>query len=128
MGTSPGRIDPSLSASDFPFCFTGLPQPTDRSIDGRDLTSLLTEGAPSPHEQLFYFPVLGSLPEAVRDERFKLLRSTGVPGRDRPHLTRVDADIENHDLRAKHPEVASRLTAALEAKREEFQRNVRGWR
>jgi len=106
----------------------GLPLPTDRLIDGRDLTALLTQGAPSPHEQLFYFPVFGSLPEAVRDERFKLLRSSGVLGRDRPHMTRLDADRESHDLRSRYPETASRLAAALEAKREEFAQNLRGWR
>jgi len=62
----------------------GLPLPQDRMIDGRDLSAVLTSGAASPHEQLFYFPVFGSLPEAVRDARFKLLRSSGDAGRDRP--------------------------------------------
>lgn len=106
----------------------GLPLPADRAIDGRDLSALLEDGGASPHEQLFYFPVIGSLPEAVRDERFKLLRSSGDLGRDRPQLTRLDADIEAHDLRSKHPAVAARLEAALAAKREEFESNLRGWR
>ena len=106
----------------------GLPLPQDRMIDGRDLSAVLTSGAASPHEQLFYFPVFGSLPEAVRDARFKLLRSSGDAGRDRPHLTRLDADIEAHDLRSKHPEVAAKLEAALAAGREEFETNLRGWR
>jgi arylsulfatase A-like enzyme len=133
----PGRV-PAGAVSDaiamnidvFPtlLSLAGLPLPQDRAIDGRDLTSLLMGGAESPHERLFYFPVFGSLPEAVRDDRFKLLRSTGDPGRDRPHLTRLDADIEAHDLRAKHPAVAARLEAALAAKREEFETNPRGWR
>lgn len=105
----------------------GLPLPDDRTIDGRDLVPVLTADADSPHEHLFYFPVLGALPEAVRDDRYKLLRSTGVLQRDRSHLSRLDADSEAHDLRTRHPDVAARLTAALEAQRHDFETNPRGW-
>ena len=106
----------------------GLPPPEDRVLDGRDLSGLLASGEASPHQYLFYFPLLASQPEAVRDARFKYLLATGDPGRDRPHLTRIDADLEAHDLRQKHPEVARRLAAALEAKRQEIAENPRGWR
>jgi len=106
----------------------GMALPSDREIDGRDLTPLLTAGGASPHEQLFYFPVVGALPEAVRNDGFKLLRASGDAGRDRPHLTRLGADAESHDLRAKHPGVAAELEAALAAKRAEFESNPRGWR
>ena len=106
----------------------GLPLPEDRLVDGRDLMPVLQAGAPSPHERLYYFPVTGTLPDAVRDARFKLLRSTGDWGRDRPHLTRLAFDQEAHDLRRRYPEVTQRLTAALQTKRQEFERNPRGWR
>jgi arylsulfatase A-like enzyme len=105
----------------------GLPLPPDREIDGRDLTGVWRSGAASPHEELFYFPVLSSEPDAVRDQRFKLLGSTGDVGRDRPHLTRLDVGLEAHDLRRKRPEVARRLGAALETKRAGIRENPRGW-
>jgi len=136
----PGRIPPSESAAmamntDFLPTLLGLagvPLPADRVIDGRDLTPLFTEGAPSPHEYLYYLapslfasePVVG----AVRDARFKYLVSSGDQGRDRPHLTRLDADRENHDLRHKHPAEAARLAAAAQAMQEALSMNVRGWR
>lgn len=104
-----------------------LPLPDDRRVDGRDLMPVLRHGRSSPHERLYYFPVVGGLPNAVRDAGFKLLLSTGDPGRDRPHLTRLDADREAHDLRRRHPAVAEGLMDALRAKRLEFERNPRGW-
>ncbi len=106
----------------------GLPLPDDRAIDGRDLGSLLTRNAPSPHDYLFYFPIVGSEPGAVRDATFKYLASTKDPGRDRPHLTRIAGDVEAHDQRAHHPDVAAELAEVLEAKRVEFRTNARGWR
>ena len=106
----------------------GTKPPGDRTIDGRDLDRVWTGGADSPHDELFYFPVLSSEPDAVRDDRFKLLGETGVPGRNRPHLTRLDADAEAHDLRMKHPEDASRLGERLASMREEIRENPRGWR
>ena len=133
----PGRLPADVVSNEmamnidiFPtlLSLAGLPLPKDRTIDGRDLSALLETDGASPHDQLFYFPMVGSLPEAVRDERFKLLRSSGDLGRDRPHLTRLDADSEAHDLRSKHPAEAARLEAVLAAKREEFEHNLRGWR
>jgi arylsulfatase/uncharacterized sulfatase len=55
----------------------GLPLPTDRAIDGADLTAVWRSGAASPHDLLFYFPTIGASPAAVRDARFKYLRETG---------------------------------------------------
>ena len=133
----PGRVPQGVVTAEmamnidvFPtlLALAGLPLPDDRVIDGRDLTALLTRGAPSPHERLFYFPTIGGLPEAVRDAKFKYLRSTGVVGRDRPHLSRLDADIEAHDLRKRFPDVERRLAADLAALRDEFEDDVRGWR
>jgi len=132
----PGHIPPGetdamgMNIDVFPtlLALAGIPLPSDRTIDGRDLDRVWTGGADSPHDELFYFPVLSSEPDAVRDDRFKLLGETGVPGRNRPHLTRLDADAEAHDLRMKHPEDASRLGERLASMREEIRENPRGWR
>lgn len=132
----PGHIEPAetdamgMNIDFFPTLLelAGLPLPSDRTIDGRDLGAVWQNGAGSPHEELYYFPVLSSEPDAVRDARFKLLGSSGDVGRDRPHLTRLDRDLEAHDLRAKHPEVASRLSARLGEMRAEIRANPRGWR
>ena len=136
----PGRIPPSESGAmamntDFLPTLLGLagvPLPSDRVIDGRDLTPVFTRSASSPHEYLYYLapsllpsgPVVG----AVRDARFKYLVSSGDRGRDRPHLTRLDADRENHDLRHKHPADAERLATAARAMQEALSMNARGWR
>ena len=132
----PGRIPAresdamAMNIDLFPtfLALAGLPEPSDRTIDGRDLSATWLQGAESPHDHLYYFPTLSPEPDAVRDARFKLLGSTGIPGRDRPHLTRLDADAEAHDLRARHPDVAERLGDALAAMRAEIDANPRGWR
>jgi arylsulfatase A-like enzyme len=132
----PGRVPPgetdamAMNIDLFPtlLALAGLPLPTDRTIDGRDLSDVWERGAPSPHDELYYFPVLSSEPDAVRDSRFKLLGESGNLGRNRPHLTRLDVGIEAHDLRAKHPDVARRLGARLDAMRDDVRANPRGWR
>lgn len=135
----PGRIAPGESSSmamntdlmPTLLGLAGVPLPGDRVIDGRDIAPLLTQGAESPHEYLYYFPMsLVGGPEvgAVRDARFKYLVSSGDVGRDRPHLTRLDADRENHDLRKLFPEDAERLAAAAQAMEDALRGNVRGWR
>ena len=79
-------------------------------------------------ERLFYFPVLGARPDAVRDERFKYLRESGDAGRSKPQLTRLDLDEESHNLAARFPEETERLRAALEAMDTEVSANPRGWK
>jgi arylsulfatase A-like enzyme len=71
---------------------------------------------------------IGEEPDAVRDARFKYLRSTGDEGRDRPHLSDVADDAEAHDLHRKHPEAARRLADALDAMQRGVAENPRGWR
>lgn len=107
----------------------GLPTPDDREIDGRDLSQVFADpdGA-SPHEALFYFPVLQSEPVAVQDERFRYRLSTGDVGRDRPHLTLAGDNAEAHDLRRLYPDDATRLDAMLDSMRAEIARAPRGWR
>jgi uncharacterized sulfatase len=133
----PGRVpagtvtsEPAMNTDLFPtlLSLAGIRLPTDREIDGRNLTELIEGRAASPHNALFFFPVLDSLPGAVRFGSFKYLHSTGDLGRDRAHLSRVDADAEAHDLSRLYPEETQRLGTLLDAMRERIEANPRGWR
>ena len=109
----------------------GLPLPEDRQVDGRDLSGLLlgeSEEA-SPHDLLFYFPVLGGgAPAGARSARFKYLTSTGDMGRDKAILTDVRLDQENHNLIRRYAEEAARLGGAVDSFSAELAENPRGWR
>lgn len=133
----PGRVEagresaePAMNTDLFPtlHALAGLPLPADREIDGRDLSPLLQGTGGSPREHLFFYPVLDSLPGAVRSGRFKYRLATGDLGRDRPHLSRVDADAEAHELSRLHPDEAKRLAGVLESTRQRVAANPRGWR
>ena len=109
----------------------GVPLPQDRVVDGRDLSALLTgeKEEASPHDLLFYFPVIGgSAPAAARNARFKYLASTGDTGRDKATLTDVHLDQENHNLIRRYPEEAARLGEAVDSFSAELVENPRGWR
>jgi hypothetical protein len=132
----PGRIEAAAVSSElgmntdfFPTLLTlaGLPLPTDRVIDGRDLGPMLAGRTASPHSALYFFPVFETLPGAVRSPRFKYLLSTGDTGRDRPHLSRVDADAEAHELSGLFPREAKRHAAMLERMRGRIEHDPRGW-
>lgn len=138
-----GRVDetPAMQIDVFPtlLSLAGLPLPDDRTIDGIDLSTLLVgdafapEGTPAaaPAEvlarPLYFFPVTDSRPDAVRLGVFKWKRATGDWGRDRGHLSRVDLDVEAHDLSSLSPRVAEDLARRLEAMRAEVGERPRGW-
>ncbi len=133
----PGRIAPGqvtdamgMNTDLFPtlLSLAGLPSPADRVLDGRDLTPVLTEGAGSPHEVLYYFPVSDGLPAGARGPRFKYLASTGDVGRDKPILTDLALDQEAHNLIGLFPEEGARLRAAVEELSASIEENPRGWR
>ncbi|MGI9591163.1 MAG: sulfatase-like hydrolase/transferase [Myxococcota bacterium] len=132
----PGRVPPRVSGEPamntdlFPtlLALAGLPLPPDRVIDGHDRTVLLEGRGDAADAPIFFFPTTDSLPGAVRQGRFKYLRSTGDLGRDRPHLTRVDADAEAHDLSQLYPEERARLAKLLDDMRAQVAANGRGWR
>lgn len=93
----------------------GADLPTDRTIDGRDVTALLVDpGAPSPHDAFFYY-WMDDL-EAVRDRRWKLhLAKHGTPCVE---LYDLDTDpTERHDRAAEEPEVMTHLQGFAEAAR-----------
>ncbi len=63
----------------------GIPNPQGVELDGRDISALLTRGAPSPHDQLFLFN--DEDVAAVRTQRWKyghallLSRQPGIDGK-----------------------------------------------
>jgi arylsulfatase A-like enzyme len=132
---TPGRVSNAMAMNIdlFPtlLSIAGVPLPGDRVIDGRSLNRLLTgeQESNSPHDLLFYFPVLrGSSPAAARDARFKYQVSTGDTGRDKASLTDVHRDQEGHNLIRRFPKEGERFDEAIASFRAELAENPRGWR
>ncbi|MEO1055952.1 MAG: sulfatase [Actinomycetota bacterium] len=88
--------------------------PTDRVIDGRDISALWFDDAPSPHDAFFYYR-MNDL-EAVRSGRWKLHFSK--KGDERRALYDLDADVgESIDVIDQHPDVVAALEALAERAR-----------
>jgi arylsulfatase A-like enzyme len=114
-----------------------LPLPEDRIIDGRSLRDMLEQGAPSPHEYLYYFA--GEKLMALRDRQYKYHDERDVAYvtadmpltprvRKGPWLFNTETDFnESYDISMKKTDVAERLQAVLDDKREEMSQNLRGW-
>lgn len=92
----------------------GAELPTDRVMDGVDLTPLVTGvERTAAHDYLFF---RSGAAQAVRDERWKLMVSAPPDGLPRKEwLFDLSADGEWTDLLAQHPDVAARLRGVLEA-------------
>ena len=88
--------------------------PTDRILDGRDITGLLLAQpeARSPHDAFYYY--WQDELQAVRSGRWKLFRQNG-------ELYDLDADIgETRDVASEHPDVVVRLTNLFEIAAEDL--------
>lgn len=94
--------------------------PTDRVIDGRDITEMWTRGAASPHDVLYFFDENDLA--AVRDARFKLALKTYYRGNAMSYrqfggikLFDLQQDMaESYDVGMRHPEAVQRLLALAE--------------
>jgi arylsulfatase A len=115
-----------------------LPPPPDRLLDGRSILPVLTRGAPSPHDYLYYYD--GERLFAVRDARFKYRGPAGVLyGTDQIPIgismpmkewlfdlgndPREAYDTSNHN-----PQDVVRLRGAFEARNHAMAENMRGWK
>lgn len=91
----------------------GAEPPADRRIDGLSVLSMVTEGAPSPHEQIFweYNKQL-----AVRQGKWKLVlngREDFGRAADEVHLANLEADPgERVNLADQEPDLTQELTRA----------------
>ncbi len=138
---SGGRVETAMAMGTdlFPTMLDilALPAPNDRVIDGRSLRQVLSDGAESPHQYLYYYD--GETLFAVRDQRFKYRAPGGVfyatdetamafsvPQKE--WLFDLSADErESYDTADRHPARLDRLRAAYEAKVSEMEVNKRGW-
>jgi arylsulfatase A-like enzyme len=115
-----------------------LPSPSDRILDGRSILPVLTRGAATPHDYLYYYD--GERLFAVRDQRFKYRGPAGVfyatdqmPiggafGSQKEWLFDLENDPrESYDTADRHPQALERLRQAFESKQEEMAVNPRGW-
>ena len=120
----PGRIeagrvsDELVTAMDlFPTLASlcGAALPTDRTIDGRDVSSVwFDDSAPSPHDAFYYY--WQNDLEAVRDGQWKL--HFAKKGEPIAELYDLGADIgESVNVHDRHPDVVERLTALAERAR-----------
>ncbi len=142
-GTLPAgavRDEMAMGIDVFPtvLALAGLPLPGDREIDGRDILPLLRDGAPSPHESLFFYwtDTLG----AVRSGNLKYhIRrpvsvgyapvpiGVGLPKGPWLFDLGLDSD-ESYDVSHNRPEDFQRLARMLADRRELDQSNPRGFR
>ena len=114
-----------------------LPAPSDRMLDGRNILPILTAGAQSPHDYLYYYD--GETLFAVRDQRFKYRGPAGVfystdqapVGGAIPQkewLFDLTGDQrESYDTSDSNPQGLERLRAAFASKKNEMANNPRGW-
>lgn len=110
----------------------GTTEPTDRVIDGKDISPLwLGEAdAISPHESFYYY--LGASLEAVRHGKWKLRvageqRFNGTSQSMTPELYDLESDVgETKDVADQHPDVVEQLQAVADYARAELGDDVKG--
>lgn len=104
------------------------------ALDGRDLSQVILESAPSPHEYLLYFNNEDIV--AIRNQRFKLLNRAyyrknlgamdkfsqidGFTGDYGLLFDLNDPHPERYSLARENPEVVADLTSQLEVRAKEF--------
>lgn len=115
----------------------GLPLPTDRIIDGKDIWPVWKDDTKSPHDILYYLSAFNGMPKGARDGTFKYHTAASkyisgqggiaVEFKQKPQLSDVQLDAESHNLIKKYPAVADRLKSAIETLEDDINDNQRGW-
>ena len=104
----------------------GLPPLEGVTLDGRDITAVLTQGAASPHEELVLFD--NETPIAIRTQGWKYIDGIYYRANRFPmsllgyqELFDLQADpSENYSVAETHPEVAKAMKARLDAAKATF--------
>ena len=120
----PGVVDGMGSTIDLLETFAHLAHadaPTDRKMDGYDLTPALIGKGPSPREEFFYW-TMGKL-HAARSGPWKLhflqreaVQYSRLVPMDHPELYHLEKDIsEAYEVSTTHPQIVKDLTAKAEA-------------
>jgi len=101
--------------------------PTDRIIDGQNITTTLTEHQPSPHQALFYTSKSEVI--AVRSGQWKLHLGGGSQPKkhsSHPALYNLKSDIgEQNNLIKDHPEIVHRLKSLVVEFQQDLTQNSR---
>jgi arylsulfatase A len=118
-GIEPGqKIDAMMTTMDLLPTFAamaGAPLPQDRTLDGRNILPVLTEGARTPHDAFFYHRE--NVLEAVRHQDWKLRVKDGQP----VALYNLASDIgEKTNVLPKHPELAATLLGKIQRFQEDL--------
>lgn len=108
------------------FCaMAGASAPAGKEIDGKDITQVLTRGAPSPHEALFLFN--DEDVTAVRTQRWKCMSHAHYHGylintdQQYPQLyDMADDPGEYYSVHQRYPEVLAEMRKKLADARESF--------
>lgn len=127
----PGRIPTGQVITEMGASFDIFPtflkaaggDPGDYELDGLDIMPMVADGAPTPHEEIFW--EMGKQ-TAVRRGKWKLVLNgrliEGEPPEDAVHLADLEADMgEKHNLKDEHPEVVSELKSSAETWRAELE-------
>jgi arylsulfatase A-like enzyme len=103
--------------------------PSDRKIDGFDITDTLCGNAPSPRTEMVYYTANGQL-DGLLQKEWKLL--LGKPSgknkaaKRKPELYNLSTDIsESTNLAEKHPEKVAALAARMKELDDEITANAR---
>ena len=104
----------------------GLPPLSGVELDGRDITSVLTKGSPSPHEELVLFD--NEVPVGIRTQDWKYLETLyyrglkmpiGLLGYEELYDER-SRRAENYSVAENHPEVVKAMKAQLATAKKTF--------
>jgi uncharacterized sulfatase len=99
----------------------GIELPIDREFDGVDLSSALTEGAPSPRDQIIYWRFQDVYALRKGDFKAHFVTRSSFTGEEPVHhetplLFNVNVDpSEKYDVAADHPELIAEMKAIVAA-------------
>jgi arylsulfatase A-like enzyme len=99
------------------------PLPSERKIDGLDISALLSTDEDSPREEFLHYTAQGA-PAGIRFGDWKLLLGQGKK-KETLLFNLADDLAESNNLADKHPEKVAELTALLEARDVEITKSVR---